>query len=188
MTRQGDWMLTYTGKAFYPMDPNPEDIDPRDIAHALSLLCRYNGHVKKFYSVAEHCVLISYALPQEFSLWGLLHDATEAYVGDMIRPLKSSMPAYRYAEDRVMEAIASRFGLEGKMPDIVKEYDTRMLFTERATLMNLTQGKPWVGENTIEPLPVNVQAWDPSTAEYTYYNTLSYLMHKRGTPLPEEDC
>lgn len=167
-------MLTYTGKAFYPMDPDPADIDPRDIAHALSLLCRYNGHCKYFYSVAEHCVLISEYIPEEFALWALLHDATEAYVGDMIRPLKSSMPAYRDAEDRVMAAIATRFGLEGEMPAIVKEYDTRMLFTERDSLMNMN-GKAWVGEGTITPLPVSIHGWEPSIAEVYYYQRLRDL-------------
>jgi hypothetical protein len=88
--RRGDWMQTFTGRAFYPLDPRPEDIDPVDIAHALSLICRYGGHSSRFYSVAEHCVLMSHAVAPEHALWALLHDATEAYLGDMIRPLKRS--------------------------------------------------------------------------------------------------
>jgi hypothetical protein len=97
---RGGWMQTFTGRQFFPMDPRPEEVDPTDIAHALSLLCRYNGHVDRFYSVAEHCVHLSYVVPPEHALWALLHDATEAYVGDMISPLKIHMPGYRAAEDR----------------------------------------------------------------------------------------
>jgi hypothetical protein len=161
---RGDWMQTYTGRAFFPMDPDPDDIDPDDIAHALSLLCRYNGHVDRFYSVAEHCVLVSRAVPAEDALWGLLHDATEAYVGDMIRPLKRSMPEYRAAEDRVMAAIATRFGLTGEMPASVKNADNRILLTERAALMSAAPPRAWM-QDGLEPLPVTVHGWYPTGAE-----------------------
>src|SRR5690349_19702773 len=122
---RGSWMQTFTGRRFYPLDPKVEDIDPTDIAHALSLICRYGGHVTRFYSVAEHCVLLSHAVSPENALWALLHDATEAYVGDMVRPLKQHMPAYRDVEDRLMLVIADRFGLpirdgEDFLPDEVK--------------------------------------------------------------------
>src|SRR4051812_20612492 len=89
---RGDWMQTYTGRAFWPLDAQPEDVDPLDIAAALSMLCRYGGHVSRFYSVAEHCLLMSEAVAPEHALWALLHDATEAYMGDMVRPLKRQMP------------------------------------------------------------------------------------------------
>jgi hypothetical protein len=107
----GDWMQTYTGRAFWPLAPQADDIDPADIAHALSMLCRYGGHVERFYSVAEHCVLMSYAVPPGYALWALLHDATEAYMGDMVRPLKRSMPEYQAAEARLSAVICDRFGL-----------------------------------------------------------------------------
>ncbi|MDO4254358.1 MAG: hypothetical protein Q4C81_04310 [Kocuria sp.] len=99
--QRGNWMQTYTGRRFYPLDSRPEDVDVVDVAHALSMQCRYNGHVRLFMSVAEHCVLVSRLVPSEHALWGLLHDATEAYVGDMVRPLKLHMPEYRAVEDRV---------------------------------------------------------------------------------------
>src|SRR5438093_1391342 len=112
MTDRGDWMQTYSGAKFYPMHPRAEDVDPIDIAHSLSLLCRYNGHLDRFYSVGEHCVLMSQAVGPENALWALLHDATEAYVGDMVRPLKLQQPSFVEAEDRVMAAICERFGLD----------------------------------------------------------------------------
>ncbi|MFG0247924.1 MAG: phosphohydrolase, partial [Phycisphaeraceae bacterium JB051] len=77
------WIQTYTGKAFYPLREDPGIIDIRDIAHALSLQCRFNGHCSDFYSVAQHSVHVSEVVPQAFALWGLLHDAAEAYMSDL---------------------------------------------------------------------------------------------------------
>jgi hypothetical protein len=108
---RGDWMQTYGGGRFYLRNPRADEVEPADIAHALSLLCRYNGHIDRFYSVAEHCVLLSHAVPEKFALDALLHDATEAYVGDMIRPLKRTMNEYQMVERYVMNAIAERFDI-----------------------------------------------------------------------------
>lgn len=172
---RGHWMQTYTGRKFYPTAPTVEDIDPIDIAHALSLLCRYNGHVTQFYSVAEHCVLMSHAVAPEHALWALLHDATEAYVGDMVRPLKLQLPEYREVEDHLMVVIADRFGLTGgaRMPAPVKESDTRILLDERAVLMPNTQ-YAWDVDN-FEPLGVRVTGWDPMYAEDMYLDRLHDL-------------
>lgn len=170
---RGSWMQTFTGQKFYPLDPNPTEVDPIDIAHGLSLLCRYNGHVDRFYSVAEHCVLMSRTVTPKHALWALLHDATEAYVGDMIRPLKHHMPAYRDVEDRVMAAIAARFGLAGAMPAEVKDADSRILLTERAALMSATR-HAWVIDD-LTPLPVTVNGWQPQYAEQQYLSRLVEL-------------
>lgn len=172
---RGDWMQTFTGRQFYPMDPNPEDVDERDIAHALSLLCRYNGHVDRFYSVAEHCVLMASVMPTpQLALWALLHDATEAYVGDMIRPLKRSMPDYIAAEARVWEAIAERFGVPLEMPAEVRDGDNRILLTERAALMRSKSPAVWAVDG-LDPLPVHIEAWSPEYAEDTYLARLVEL-------------
>lgn len=173
-TISGDWMQTFTGRAFYPLAPDAADIDPADIAHALSLLCRYGGHVRTFYGVAEHCVLMSYAVRQENALWALLHDATEAYMGDMIRPLKVVMPDYREAEARLMSAICTRFGLDPVCPAEVKAADTRILHDERAALMS-TPPQPWAAIESVPPLGVHVEGWDPATAERMYLNRLCEL-------------
>jgi hypothetical protein len=170
---RGSWMQTYTGRQFFPLDPRPEDIDPLDIAHALSLICRYGGHTKRFYSVAEHCVLMADAVEPEFALWALLHDATEAYVGDMVRPLKHHMPEYRAVEDRLMAVIAERFGLSGSMPDAVKDADNRILLTERAALLS-PPPIPWQ-QDGLEPLDVRVRAFGPELAEAKYALSLHLL-------------
>lgn len=132
---RGEWFLSAKGRQLYPFDMRPEDVDIEEIAHALSMLCRFNGHCREFYSVAQHSVLVAQALPPELALAGLLHDATEAYCGDMIRPLKRSMPAYREVEDRIWAVIAQRFGLPQDLPPEVKEADNRMLQTERRDLL-----------------------------------------------------
>lgn len=186
---RGDWMQTFTGRQFYPLDPKPADVDIVDIAHALSMLCRYNGHVERFYSVAEHCIHLSYAVAPEHALWALLHDATEAYVGDMIRPLKRSMPDYVIAEDLVMAAIATRFnlfvthwtrhtlpngseGLLPAMPPQVKAADTAILLDERMALL-AEPPRPWSTDGG--SLGVAIRAWSPAEAEHRYLSRFAEL-------------
>jgi len=135
---------------FYPLDPDAESIEPLDIAHSLALQNRYNGHTVFGWSVAAHCVQVSRFTCPEHALWGLLHDATEAYLGDVIRPLKQHLPEYRAAEDRLMEVIAERFGLIGQTPDCVHEADSRILLDERAVLLGPAPA-PW-GYEHLGPL------------------------------------
>ncbi len=175
--QRGNWMQTFTGRRFYPLDPRPEDINILDIAHALSMQCRYNGHVRKLYSVAEHCVLVSRLVAPEHALWALLHDATEAYVGDMIRPLKLHMPEFQAVENKVMLTIAQKFGIAGDMPNEVHEADSRILLDERAALMGPPAGE-WGIEG--EPFGVEILAWSPAIAELEY---LARFAELRGVSL-----
>lgn len=85
------WIQTFTGKQFWPLAPKASDVCIEDIAHALSLKCRFGGHVKKFYSVAEHCVRVMKILKPADQLWGLMHDAAEAYLPDIAAPIKRSV-------------------------------------------------------------------------------------------------
>lgn len=114
-----------------PLDPDPNQITLEDIAHALSRSCRYNGHVTGFLSVARHSIWVSQRVDGGplLKLTALMHDAAEAYVGDMIRPLKHrpEMAIYREAEDRVTHAIAQRFGLIDPLPPEVVEADRLVL-------------------------------------------------------------
>lgn len=172
VARRGDWMQTRTGRAFWPLDPRPEEVDPFDIAHALSMICRFGGHTDRFYSVAEHCLLMSYAVSPENALWALLHDATEAYMGDMIRPLKRSMPAYVLAEDHLMTVICDRFGLDYTFPAEVKAADNRILLDERAALMSAPP-LPWnQDEASVQPLGVTIYAYHPAAARDLYLRRL----------------
>ena len=108
------YITTVTGIHFYPLNPNPKDIDIEDIAHALSLICRANGHFRHFYSVAQHCIAcaeeaIERGYSPEVILGCLLHDASEAYLCDVTRPVKKHIPQYLQAEEKLQEVIWKRF-------------------------------------------------------------------------------
>src|ERR1035441_8982389 len=128
---------TFSGLRFWPLDPNPDDILIADIAHALAHQCRFGGHASKFYSVAEHSVHVSQLCFPEHALWGLLHDASEAYLVDLPRPLKQlpEFAPYREAERRLQYAVAVRFGLSEDQPASVTEADDTMLWIEAHSLL-----------------------------------------------------
>lgn len=170
-----DWIATYTGKKFVPLDPKVEDIDIRDIAHALANVCRFSGHVIKFYSVAQHSVLASNEAPEHLQLATLLHDASEAYICDMSRPVKHDplMQPYRDAEKRLMAAIEKRFGVNCDQPEI-HEIDNRMLFTERRDLMPMSPD--WDGRwGDVQPYPDVIEPWSPKDAERSFLRHFYYL-------------
>ena len=104
-------LITYTGRMFDPLEPTEADICIMDIAHALANTCRFNGHCSEFYSVAQHSFLVSKALPAKEALWGLLHDAAEAYIGDIIRPIKAlpQMAGMEFVEAKIAKCIADKF-------------------------------------------------------------------------------
>lgn len=131
--RNGYFMHTWSGQKFFPLDPRPDEINIGDIAHALANQCRFNGHTTKFYSVAEHVWHCSYLVPPEFALEALLHDAAEAYVGDIIRPLKlipDIKAVYGPIEEAVERAVAERFDLVYPWPEWVKKADEMMVTAE----------------------------------------------------------
>jgi hypothetical protein len=161
---QHSWMQTYTGQAFDPLHPDPKKINIEDIAHALSMNCRYAGHVQRFYSVAEHSLLISHAVSPVNALYGLLHDAEEAYLPDMVRPVKYQLPNYRELANNLRWAICRRFGLPQIEPDEVKELDLRIVVDEKAALM-APEPEPWGMIAGLDPLGVTIQALAPATAE-----------------------
>lgn len=133
--RKGDWMITYTGGEFWPLDPRPEEINMEDIAHSLALLCRFNGHCQKFYSVAQHSVIVSQIVnsPRD-RLPALLHDAAESYIGDIIIPFKNSLNQVKKIEKEIMDAVHSRFGVGNYDADEVKRADKIALFAEMREL------------------------------------------------------
>ena len=159
------WIQTYTGKKFDFLNPTAEAVCIEDIAHALSNICRYTGHTKKFYSVAQHSVLMAdNVLPDEDKLVALLHDATEAYLTDISKPLKNLLPQYCELEDKVYKVIAEKFGLSDKLPDSVKEADLRLLATEKRDLLIGEPGE-WTIIKTVNPYPERIEPWSPKEAE-----------------------
>jgi uncharacterized protein len=140
VSRRGDWMQTVTGRRFYPLDPRPSDVCIDDIAHALAHQCRFGGHSCRHYSVAEHSVLVSYVVPPEDALHGLLHDAAEAYVVDIPRPLKVALHDYKPIEGYVHHAVFKAFGLDPLLPESVHVADNNVLLAEREVLLNTLAG------------------------------------------------
>ncbi|PTX14408.1 hypothetical protein C8N40_11173 [Pontibacter mucosus] len=163
MNIKDNYIQTYAGHRFHPFDKTRQEICIQDISQALSNICRFTGHTKEFYSVAQHSVLCSLKASPDAALYALLHDASEAYLGDITRPIKITphMEFYLAAEAGIQWHINKRFGLHPGWapPQIaaeVKEIDNRMLFTEKRDLLphNLNWGyemEPY--PEVIEPLP-----------------------------------
>ncbi|MBF0342510.1 MAG: phosphohydrolase [Magnetococcales bacterium] len=171
--RAGAWIQTYTGRQFWPMDARVEEIDILDIAHALSMLCRFNGHCRRFYSVAEHAVHVSRVVASPHARWGLLHDAAEAYLSDIPKPVKMELPAFHPWEERLLGVIGERFGLESRIPEAVKLADMRLLATEKAALMG-PEPTPWPG--LPEPLPdLRILCWSPEVAREAFLKRFAEL-------------
>lgn len=157
MSLSASTMQTYTGKLIDLADFTEEDVRLPDISHALSLINRFTGHSKVPYSVAQHSVMVSKLTRPENALWGLLHDASEAYLGDVATPLKNLLPGYRELEERVQRTIARVFHLSWPMPPDVKEADVRALMAEKRDLIPGTHD--WGID--VEPHcgPVNPYCW-----------------------------
>lgn len=171
------FIQTYTGKRFWPLDPVAADLDIRDIAHALSQNCRWTGHCRDFYSVAQHCVYCSYVVPENLTLTALMHDASEAYLSDLSRPVKHSpeLVGYRDAERKLETIIAETFELVFPYPPEVKQADNRMLYTERRDL--LVGSVEWTTDrenvlgfegNDRQPYDFRITSWEPKEAEQLF--------------------
>lgn len=170
--RHGDWIQLVSGKPFWPLDPRPGEITIEDIAWSLSMQCRYAGHTTQFYSVAEHSVMVASIVPEQHALWGLLHDAAEAYLVDLPRPVKQLMPTYREAEDRLAGVIAHRFGLSWPMPSEVEEADRAMLGAERLQMMATSELEwPYPGGEA----DVRLSGWSPAEAHHHFLRRFSRL-------------
>ncbi|MGJ5149840.1 phosphohydrolase [Bradyrhizobium sp. HKCCYLR1023] len=170
--RRGDWMQTAGGRAFWPLDPRPNEIDIEEIAHALGMLCRYGGHCLRFYSVAEHSVLLSRAAPKPHKKWALLHDASEAFLHDLVRPVKRSVTGYAELEADVMRAVCVRFKLHLDMPSIIKLLDRRLLADEQ--IQNMAPAPmPW--SDMAEPLGMTLQFWSPERAKREFLDEFERL-------------
>lgn len=171
-TRKGGWIQTFTGGRIFPLDPREEEIDIRDIAHSLSLQCRYNGHVTNFYSVAEHSVMLSHMVSSSNALSALMHDASEAYLTDLPRPIKKYFVGYYDYENTLMNVIAIKYGFTWPMPMQVAEYDTRILNDEREQLMGKGEYE-W--DYYGEPLGVRIVGWEPERAEEEFIKRFKEL-------------
>lgn len=178
--RHGDFMQTATGRKFWPMDPRADEVFIEDIAHSLSMQCRYAGHCLRFYSVAEHSVMIARHLAAshapEVALYGLLHDASEAYLIDVPRPVKPYLTGYKVAEAAVMEVVCRRFGLPHEMPPEVHEADERIIADELVNLVPMDWHARYAGKE----LGVRLRFWSPYRAREEFMATFAALTSSAG--------
>jgi hypothetical protein len=157
--------LTYTGKYINVMNLQPEDIDIEDIAHALSMQCRYNGHVREFYSVAEHCFRLSLVVPDELAKVALMHDASEAYCGDLVLPIKRVLPQFGDIEDPIHLAIFERFGLNLGDLDHIAYHDRAISIDEMGQLMESVD--PFLLTH-YSALNIDINPMTPSDAKHAF--------------------
>lgn len=166
---------TFTGLGFNPLAPDPALIRIEDVAHSLSMICRFGGHCTRFYSVAEHSWHVSRLVPRVHALWGLLHDAAEAYCGDVLSPLKPYWSQHRDTESRLTAAIALKFGLRLPIPATVHEADMAMLAAEREQVMVSAPSVPWSKTGT--PAPVDLECLSPPVARSRFLKQFHALRH-----------
>ena len=185
---------TYTGKLVNVADPDPATIDIFDIAHHLALMTRFNGACRVAYSIAQHSILCAsragdYHFPQpreqKLALALLMHDAAEAYVGDIIRTIKYEVPDFVVFENKLMDAINTRFDLP-RVADLpffkraIKEVDNRMLVTEKLQLMD--PNVRWAIEDIFEPYDLELELRQPRAAELLFLSTFAKFRPDEVTP------
>lgn len=162
------YVITFTGAAIRPLEPDAAQIRIGDIAHGLANSCRFTGQTRSFYSVAQHSVLASWIVAPELALTALLHDASEAYLSDIARPVKSQdgfRQVYKVAEAQLMQAIASVFGFAWPPPPEIHEADDILLRTEQRDLMPALLRLPGDGY-----LPFPIEPSLPDEAETSFLN------------------
>jgi len=175
--RKGNWIQTFSGQMFWPLDPRPEEIFTHDIAHALSLICRYAGHCREFYSVAQHCVIGTHLVPRHLALDFLFHDASEAYISDLPKPVKVHLADYKEIEATIEAAIAERYGLQDPHPPEIKTMDWTLLATEARDLMEIPR-MAWYIPEGIRALDYVIKPWKPSKAESLFHRHFEVLTSK----------
>ena len=190
-TQVNPWKLTHKGFSVDLIDPKPDTIHPGDIVHSLSQICRWGGHSHVFYSVAQHCVEVAEVASllantecmsaeevRLVTLGALLHDAHEAYIGDIATPIKRVLGnVVRDLEDRIDHAIAARFGLSVHYlrHDIVKQADQILLVTEYRDLMPPTKRLEWLPDE--RPLLRRLDVWNYDRCRLEFGRVLGHYPH-----------
>lgn len=173
----GATIQTFTGGQFHLLEPRAEEIYIEDIAHALSMQCRFTGHTRFHYSVAQHSYLASLMVPAQFQLEALLHDAAEAYICDMSRPLKHFSEMGKYyleIEERINKVIREKFCLPSKMSPQVKEADNALLYVEKDALLPKMEWTHDWGKSA-EHTNITIIKWPPRTAESIFLHQFNLL-------------
>lgn len=178
MTSNASWVNTLVGTTigtFSGLRVDPRALEPcminiKDIAHSLSMQCRFGGHCKEFYSVAQHSLEVSRHVPEEYALCGLLHDAAEAYLTDLPKPIKALFPDYQALELEIQEKVAVRFGLPWPIPEEVHIADSIELITEAAFFHQVP-----IYDYDLKPRKANLISLAPGFAEYQFMQRFNEL-------------
>lgn len=182
--RMRGFTRTFTGRKFWPLNPRAEDVAIEDIAHHLSMICRYGGATRFHYSVGQHSILVSSMVPAELALEGLLHDAAEAYLGDMVRPIKRSpeLAYFPIAERLVEDAIAQAFGLRTDPEALaaIKRIDDQILVDEVRALSASPEPADHDAVPELAPLGVPIVRRSPGSVEREFLNRFHTLVAMRA--------
>ncbi|AUW47196.1 hypothetical protein [Rhizobium leguminosarum] len=173
--KSGPSIMLASGSWFDLLDPWASEFTIADIAQGLSNICRYAGQCRDFYSVAEHSLHVS-ETAEQFKLEALLHDAAEAFIGDITRPLKQLLPEYKTIEANVEAAIFHRFGMDEKAKPYIKSADLRVLAAEQAQLMPAGTDF-WAAQSNIHPAPVKVEFLAPAVARHRFLTRFQQLLN-----------
>lgn len=171
-----NYVRTFTGKSMHPFAPSLDEICIEDIAHGLANTCRFSGQVRHFYSVAQHSVAVASIVPARHRLSALLHDATEAYLGDLAKPIKLGLPDYQQVEAGLWRVITQKFGISETLDPAIKLADNAALICERNALLAADR-QPWPEEKGVKPMKLGT-IYSPVFAEAEFLREFRILIRK----------
>lgn len=171
-----NYIETFTGVKFDFLNPQIEQINIEDIAHSLAMQCRFTGHSNDFYSIAQHCILVAELCPDEYKLYGLLHDASEAYLTDVASPVKPFLQNYKMMECKIMKSIVEKYSLSEFFPEEVHLADMNALRVEIKQLMH-SGGEGWaINKILTTPLPdFKIEYMSPREAKVEFIKKFNEL-------------
>jgi 5'-deoxynucleotidase YfbR-like HD superfamily hydrolase len=180
-------ITTRSGRQVNLLNPQYAQIDIGDIAHGLAYQCRFNGQTSRFYSIAQHSLMVASILPDHLKMAGLLHDAAEAYVGDVVQPLKVLLPDYQMIENRFTQLIGQRFNVNLEYQPEVKQADLIALATEKRDLLP-REKCTWEVLNGIKPLGRLTLPMTPEQSEETFMRVFMDLLSSRQRKPAKSIC
>ncbi|MES2299219.1 MAG: phosphohydrolase [Pseudomonadota bacterium] len=177
------YVSTFSGNRFYPLEPRIDHVAIEDIAHGLAYQCRFNGQTCEFYSVAQHSLIVASLVPPPLQFAALLHDAAEAYLGDMVKPLKVLLPEFAEIEDKVSAIIARTFAIDFSNYAPIKRADLVALATEKRDLMPHSVER-WDYLDDIRALPDPIVTLSPGEAKRQFLARFAQLaaLHAPASP------
>lgn len=185
MVKIGDqWISLLSGGRFNYNKPEESDVTIEDIASALSNVCRFSGHLPRFYSVAQHCVNASRLVPEDLTFTALMHDTAEAFTNDLPTPLKWALPVFKELETKIEHAMSTKFGFHFPYPPEIKEADTIMLMLEKFYVKEDSSIWPKYEQHTKSTLRryrglVDLDSWQPRRAKREFLERFEELNNER---------